>query len=967
VKNLQICRVIREISPLLPVFSCIDRMFPFQPKPNDRPTFEDMFPEHYSQLLEWALQLTRGDRFEAEDLVQELYIRFARLGTAPEHVESVENYLFSVLRNLHYSRARSARANALDELSIVDYDSAEWGLRATDRSGLLFIRADLHKICDYLCERKDSSRSASIFILRYFLGYFPNEVAKVVLSSRGTVDQAVLIVRREARLDLKRPGALRSMAAAREARDSTSAGHDDPYSLFLSLREKVFKSCPGECPGHSLLETRYKQAGQSFSTEELAHLVSCVACLDHANQLLGLPLLVERSPDDTIGRDTPQGPGSSGGATPTLLPRNPNRKKDEVEKRRKRLQRRAQEVDQHRPQRLLIAVDGEIRASQRVSSPLNEQQVELGRAERPSYIEILSEQGACLAFLLVHKPVLGSELYHAEEALLSDDRSLRVMVSFATEAPTIQVVYRDPHLETDDEAVETATDEPATGWFRNPVGLRILTNPGKRASGADTTRFWRRILPSISLTMNPLFASAVLLGISSLLCFLLWTRSGPRVSAGMLLSRAEQADAAVLTTDHPGVIYQKVRISEPGRSVERAIYRDPKGKRKPKQQLLPRDVQRIKDQLDLAGINWDDPLSATNYKDWHDRQSGRKDVVSKTAKDLLTLTTSSEANSPILQESLTVRESDFHPVERTIELRDAGTIEIAELNYDVMPWGAVNQDWFEPLAGGAAPARPSLHAAARPVLSELALDEAELGARVVLNQLQADTAEQIHVSRLPNGVQVQGVVDTEERKQQIVSRLLQVPHVHPSLLTVAELSSQPAAGSVPTGAPVEAHSVEAQPSPLEQYLREKQLPVQDLASLSHSLLDGSLKMRQAEVDFAELQPHFQAADHLTPDLTSKLAALSLDYFHTIETGLDANQRVLISLGLVNPNQGPAEAGSSREDLEQQVRQYQALCQELIADGTGRPATAIASELMNASRRIRLHITELSSSMPKAHN
>src|ERR1700729_3815833 len=98
-------------------------MFPFQSKPDPHQTFEGIFFEHYSRLLEWALQFTRGDRSEADDLVQELYVRFARLDTAPDHIESVENYLFSVLRNLHSARVRSARTSAIDDLSIVDFDS----------------------------------------------------------------------------------------------------------------------------------------------------------------------------------------------------------------------------------------------------------------------------------------------------------------------------------------------------------------------------------------------------------------------------------------------------------------------------------------------------------------------------------------------------------------------------------------------------------------------------------------------------------------------------------------------------------------------------------------------------------------------------------------------------------------------------------------------------------------------------
>jgi DNA-directed RNA polymerase specialized sigma24 family protein len=143
-------------------------MFPFHSKPDPRPTFEDIFFKHYVRLLEWAMQLTGR-----KDLVQEPYVRFASAGPVGEHIENAEDYLFSVLRNLQYARVRRARTSAIDDLSVVDYDSVERGLRAIDRNDILFVREDLHRVCDYLCERKNASRSASVFILRYFLGYFP--------------------------------------------------------------------------------------------------------------------------------------------------------------------------------------------------------------------------------------------------------------------------------------------------------------------------------------------------------------------------------------------------------------------------------------------------------------------------------------------------------------------------------------------------------------------------------------------------------------------------------------------------------------------------------------------------------------------------------------------------------------------------------------------------------------------------
>src|ERR1700761_3639998 len=155
-------------------------MFILQPKPDHRTKFEDVLLGYYPRLIEWALQLTRHDRAQAEDLVQELFVRFARLTTRPEQIQSIENYLFLVIRNLHYAQLRRAKTSAIDALAIVGEESLERSLRAVDQNELISVRADLGRICDYFCERKNTSRSASILLLRYFHGYFPSEVIKLL-------------------------------------------------------------------------------------------------------------------------------------------------------------------------------------------------------------------------------------------------------------------------------------------------------------------------------------------------------------------------------------------------------------------------------------------------------------------------------------------------------------------------------------------------------------------------------------------------------------------------------------------------------------------------------------------------------------------------------------------------------------------------------------------------------------------
>ena len=69
----------------------------FHPKPGLRSN-EDVFFAYYSRLLEWALQITRNDRSEAEDLVHDFYLRVTRIARRIDEMEKLEPYLFKVLR-----------------------------------------------------------------------------------------------------------------------------------------------------------------------------------------------------------------------------------------------------------------------------------------------------------------------------------------------------------------------------------------------------------------------------------------------------------------------------------------------------------------------------------------------------------------------------------------------------------------------------------------------------------------------------------------------------------------------------------------------------------------------------------------------------------------------------------------------------------------------------------------------------
>jgi DNA-directed RNA polymerase specialized sigma24 family protein len=781
---------------------------------------EELFFEHYPQLLKWALHLSDSDRGDAEDLVQDFYLQITHINVELAEVNEIEPYLFKILRNLHYSRLRRQGKRQQHELSIVDFDSLERGLAAVSRNDLLLVHSSLNHICEFACQRKSTSRAACIFILRFFLGYYSSEVMKIASITRMGVDRALQIVRGEARLYLENPTATRSVV--RQNRGGIGSGKrlDDSKDLFLELRRTIFNTCEGPCFEHFVLKQHYAaESPGRFVVEELAHLVSCEVCLDKVNVILGLPLLDERSPDDTIGRDNQPGSGASKNSGFSITR---GKKPDAATRRRRVLARRMREFLEHRPESLELAINGETRTTQRVTAAVNELKLTLSRSDEPGFIEVFSEQGVRLTYLHVVEPTSSPDLEQRQHLGLSDSRSLAVTLSFANDVSTVKVVYKDPVLAQaatleDEPGVSLLPEKPCSDSAQNAVD-RSPSEPHVPSSltALPLTAGNRLRLPRFR--MNPLLASALLLGFCSVVCFLLWTWSGAQISARTMLRRAEQSDASVAKGGQSGVIYQKVRLIAGGHTMERAIYRDTQKKRRFKQPKLNADEQRLKDKLDKAGVNWDEPLSATTYLDWRNHAQVARDVVQDSGQNLLTLTTT-VLNTEIAQESLTVRASDFHPVARDIVFRDQGnegtSVEIAELSYAVLDPDSVSPALYE--NAGLAGSPTSILPPVLPLLSGPELDMAELQVREKLHEFGADLGEDIHIKRAPQSIEVSGVVSTSQQARSLRASLNILPHVAVALRSPQDLR---VANSLPARSEPELDSPEIMPPLLDEQLKQ---------------------------------------------------------------------------------------------------------------------------------------------------
>jgi hypothetical protein len=408
----------------------------------------------------------------------------------------------------------------------------------------------------------------------------------------------------------------------------------------------------------------------------------------------------------------------------------------------------------------------------------------------------------------------------------------------------------------------------------------------------------------------------------------------------------------------PGVVFQNVRIKTPQRTVNRAIYRDAQGVRRPRQKELAAADKQLKAGLAAAGVDWEEPLSASTYRNWHDRQHIRRDAITHEGEHLLKLTTT-VSDGPIAEESLTVRDSDFRPVARTVQLHDAGTIEIAELSYEVLPWSAAGEDWFEPLgtsSAGTAIPHPLAHLPHMPHLpSEIELDEAELETRVVLHQLGADTSERIEIGRAPNAVQVKGIVATSGRKQEIESRLHLVPDVVSAIYTFQEFEDRRNSANGVTSIR-QANSTTA-PSPLETYLLDRGMSRTRIGELGIDLSNASITVSQEGKAIEDLLAQFGRSKQLSPAARSAFDQLLVDHQEKILSSLRSEEQLLTQAGIMtDPSSGDPASGQ----LQVALNRHRALCSELLAGNAFDPrsARAIALDLEQSLRRLRAIVTDL---------
>ena len=562
---------------------------------------EQLFTERYESLLAWAMRLTNQHLEAAQDLVQDAFVQFMLGRTGLEQIENIDGYLRRMLRYMYVSRM-SRQAQRLHDaaLSVADYDSFNLGWTAIEPPRRMQALEELQQICSYACARKESSRAGSVLILRFFHDYFPTEIASILAASRHCVDQWQRLARREVKLFMNEPGRLRFVNGKRVAERGEIKSFLSGGDLMTELRQMIFLSCQGVCvPAEELRDIYSTGNSDALTTAKLAHIVSCRVCLDRVNLLLGLPLLNQRYQPEPPDREEPpdltggsgsgtgdSGSGSSGGGSAEL---------------RKKLGRHLQEISEHKPQELRIAVNGFVVSSLRISSDLTELDLNLPPDEVVEFIEIRSEQDLQLLFLSSGK---GSEAEQWAWIELSEGRTLAAFLRLH-DGPGLRIVYKDPSPEELSSYREALSAKSLSSPLVLVQAAGEMAEPNVAAPrGVDLLRSWTRKLLSVfkrssvtggagedasgdsgyqslsvlserfaagdrrRLWSRPGFVS-VLLAVLLIAGFMFWKHaSEPTLTAGSLLNEAVIAEQRTVSRDR---VSHRVTHLEERRSTEGAV------------------------------------------------------------------------------------------------------------------------------------------------------------------------------------------------------------------------------------------------------------------------------------------------------------------------------------------------------------------------------------------------------------
>jgi hypothetical protein len=328
--------------------------------------------------------------------------------------------------------------------------------RSVDPERRLTLREELRRICAFICDRKETSKGASAFLLHFFHGLSVSDVSAVMQTTRAAVDERLSVIRKEARRYLER----RTPVLVKSGSGETE--------LMAELQSIIAGSCRGECFSDEEAQHFYAPGAAELPRDRLAHLASCSKCLRVVARLLEFPT------------DSGSPPAAAG---------NQNRLSRWKHKRAELVSTELTE--------LRLIVNGHLLATERVHSPDNDFSVSIALHEPLDFVEIWNGETARLLFLPgISEPPEGK--YDQRASIDLSGGNLDLTLQFTDPWPKVSVSYSNHANEN--VAYEQEHDR------NRAIAIPVL--------GKSTPRHWFSFRLSI-----PTFSTAIALALIVVLLF----------------------------------------------------------------------------------------------------------------------------------------------------------------------------------------------------------------------------------------------------------------------------------------------------------------------------------------------------------------------------------------------------------------------------------------------------------------
>ena len=927
-------------------------MQPARRNKNSEQALETMFTAKYAWLLRWALHFAQNDPAAAEDLVQDTFVRILLLKDPLCDPENIEPLLYTHLKYAYLTERRKCRNHAFQTLAAADFDTLSISLRTSASFDQIEVQNDLRKILLFLLWRRRVAKFANIFLLRFFHEFSHEEVAALCLVSRHAVDLGLARAREELKSYLANPQQIRVLGRgnAPEFKPLHSAAASDRFAI--EMMEEIFGSPCGTCPDIDRLQRLYRTFDlRPLDNDLISHVVSCKPCLEMLTKACGLKPPSPPSASTSLGVDRHTLKPTKSGLT----------EKKALARIFDNGRRRVREIYHHHPSDLIIAINGEVVAVRDISSPRSVLKVETRAAAALELIEIYSEQGLLMLTLPIadHPPLAPPEL--EREVEFSGGRLLALNLRYTGDGAQIEATYFDPDFTlctADEEALIEASS------FDNVVDVKGMGPengiPAKDVGLPTRRSLWRRLFERARFRRRSLHVSvalAVLVG--AIVIWICVNHRSQQIEAEQVVREAMHSESRLRAAFGPGVIHQRVEIRAAGHTIQRDVYRDLDARRRQKQQPLDQDAQVLKAKLAEAELDWNDPISTAGFETWRNRFPHRDEETRKAGSDLLTLTTTA-SSGPLLQQSITIRLRDFHPVARDFLFRDQENVEVAELSYEVVAWGPAAEEWFEPLSADLP--RTARHESSLQLpdrsskVSEDQLDVANLGVLFALQELRADT-ERLQVSRTSDKIAVTGIVESDGRKLELTTRLREIPHVAINISSYRDFEKDHRNKSEIVS--VKAITATAQGSPIDRYCEARLLPLDGCRESARQILNSSTALVRESSRLFDLRAQYPSTKSMGPAAQALLHQLIALHIRHLQAAIEEEQDAFPFLQ-VSGSSHTAEPQSPAPELHDLAQRNLKLASEFVYsdDEQARDAPQILEELATSARNVRAALSRI---------